>query len=121
MKFALLLDKTAPCVKQISLLAMSMCDKMPSYLMSPWLIKLILVPACGMDAILAEAVGAGRKRARFVDDLLPSQSLHGTLQSETLKMGMCMGQHDNIISHASSKPMSWRGPLRVKLDATVPQ
>ena len=72
MKFAFHLDKIAPCVKQISLLAMSMCDKMPSYLMSPWLIKLILVPACGMDAILAEAVGAGRKRARFVDDLLPS-------------------------------------------------
>ena len=118
---AVFLDETAPCVKQISLLAMSMCDKMPSYLMSPWLIKLILVPACGMDAILAEPVGAGRTQATFVDGLLPCQSLHGTLQAGTLKMGMCMGQHDNIISHASSKPMSWRGPLRVKLGATVPQ
>ena len=100
---------------------MSMCDKMPSYLMSPWLIKLILVPACGMDAILATAVGAGRKRASFVDDLLPFESLHRTVQPETLEMGMCMSQHDKIISHASPKPMSWRGPLRVKLDASKPQ
>ena len=32
---------------------MSMCDRMPSYLMSPLLIKLILVPACGMAVAMA--------------------------------------------------------------------
>ena len=74
-----------------------------------------------MDAILARAAFAGQKQVALIDGFLPSKSLHGTLLPETLEMGTCMGQHDKIVSHASSKPMSWRGPLRVKLDGAEPQ